>query len=213
MIAAIVCADKNYGIGKGNDLLISIPEDLKKFSRITSKSTVIMGRKTFESIPNAPLKNRINMVITRNATGDPFNPDEKGATTITMEQAKDFLLDHRKKMKDLKDEDFDDEDDLTDVGKKKKKKNATPEGKIFIIGGEEIYKELLPYCDMLYVTKVFKAFDDADVFFPNIDEMREWQIIMADDVMDYEGIKFQYRKYKNTKPMKPEKPKATKKKK
>ena len=58
MIAAIVCADRNYGIGRGNELLISIPEDLKRFSRITSKSTVIMGRKTSESIPNMPLKNK-----------------------------------------------------------------------------------------------------------------------------------------------------------
>ena len=211
MIAAIVCADRNYGIGRGNELLISIPDDLKRFSRITSKSTVIMGRKTSESIPNMPLKNRINMVITRNAAGDPFNPNEK-ITTISMEQAKEFLLEHRKKMKELKEEDFDDEDELTDAGKKKKKKQ-NPEGKIFIIGGGEIYKELLPYCDMIYITKVFKAFDDVDAYFPNLDEMREWEIIMADDVMECEGVKYQYRKYKNTKPMKPEKPKKTRKKK
>lgn len=211
MIAAIVCADKNYGIGKGNELLIRIPDDLKRFSRVTSKSTVIVGRKTSELIPNMPLKNRTNMIITRNATGDPFTPDEK-ITTISMNQAKEFLLEHRKKMKELKDEDFDDEEELTETGKKKKKR-LNPECKIFIIGGGEIYKELLPYCDLIYITKVFKAFDDVDTYFPNLDEMREWEIIMADGVVDFEGVKYQYRKYKNTRPMKPEKPKTNKKKK
>ena len=72
MIIAIVCADKNYGIGKNNDLLISIPEDLKKFARLTSKSTVVMGRKTYESLPNAPLKNRTNLVITSKAIDNQF---------------------------------------------------------------------------------------------------------------------------------------------
>lgn len=201
MIAAIVCADKNYGIGNGNDLLINIPEDLKRFARVTAKSTVIMGRKTAESIPNMPLKNRVNLVITRNATGDPFNPEEK-ITTVSMDDIKDFLIDHRSKMKELKEEDFDDEDDLTEAGKKKRKKQ-NPEGKIFIIGGGEIYKELLDFCDMIYITKVFKEFENVDTYFPNIDNMSNWTIIAADEVMCNEDldVRYQYRKYKNTKPL------------
>ena len=201
MIAAIVCADKNYGIGNGNDLLINFPEDLKRFARVTAKSTVIMGRKTSESIPNMPLKNRVNLVITRNATGDPFNPEEK-ITTVSMDDIKDFLIDHRSKMKELKEEDFDDEDDLTEAGKKKRKKQ-NPEGKIFIIGGGEIYKELLDFCDMIYITKVFKEFENVDTYFPNIDEMSNWTIIAADEVMCNEDldVRYQYRKNKNTKPL------------
>jgi dihydrofolate reductase len=54
-------------IGQGNALLCHLPEDLKLFRRITSGHTIIMGRKTFESLPVGPLPNRKNVVISRNA--------------------------------------------------------------------------------------------------------------------------------------------------
>ena len=63
MIAAI--ASKNRAIGKNNELIYHISEDLKRFKKITSGHIVIMGRKTFQSI-GKPLPNRINIVITRN---------------------------------------------------------------------------------------------------------------------------------------------------
>lgn len=63
----IVAADKNWGIGCKNELLVRIPDDMKRFREFTTGNVVIMGRKTLESFPNAkPLKNRINIVITRN---------------------------------------------------------------------------------------------------------------------------------------------------
>jgi len=59
----IVAADKNWGIGKNNQLLVSIPADMKMFREETSGKVVVMGRKTLESFPNGlPLKNRINIV-------------------------------------------------------------------------------------------------------------------------------------------------------
>lgn len=64
IISIIVAIDKNNGIGKNNDLLVYIPGDLKRFKEITSGHPVIMGRKTFESLPNGPLPNRKNIVIT-----------------------------------------------------------------------------------------------------------------------------------------------------
>lgn len=61
----IVAVTENWGIGKDNDLLVSIPEDMKFFRTTTSGKTVIMGRKTLESFPGGnPLKNRVNIVIT-----------------------------------------------------------------------------------------------------------------------------------------------------
>ena len=63
----IVAADKNWGIGKNNQLLVSIPADMKMFREETSGKVVVMGRKTLESFPNGlPLKNRINIEITSN---------------------------------------------------------------------------------------------------------------------------------------------------
>lgn len=179
-IAAIVCVEKDFGIGKGNDLIVNIPDDMKHFSRVTSGGVVIMGRKTYESLPNGALKKRTNLVITRNATGDPDNPDESGVTTITMDQAKEYLL---------------------------QKAEKKEECKVFVIGGGEVYKELIPYCEMIYLTKVLRHFD-ADTYFPNLDHMPEWDLIQADDIQEYEGIKYQFRKYKNTKMIKREKPKA-----
>jgi dihydrofolate reductase len=63
----IVAADKNWGIGKDNKLLVSIPADMKMFRQETTGKVVVMGRKTLESFPNGrPLANRTNIVLTTN---------------------------------------------------------------------------------------------------------------------------------------------------
>ncbi|KPL14668.1 MAG: diacylglycerol kinase [Bacteroides sp. SM23_62] len=63
MISIIVAIAENNAIGKNNDLLWHIPEDLKRFKQITSGHKIIMGKRTYESLPNRPLKNRTNIVI------------------------------------------------------------------------------------------------------------------------------------------------------
>ena len=61
---AIFHADKNWGIGKGNDLMFSIPKDMKFFRETTKGKVVVMGLNTLRSFPNGkPLKNRINIVL------------------------------------------------------------------------------------------------------------------------------------------------------
>ena len=73
---AIVAVDEKWGIGKNNDLLFSIPEDMKYFRQTTLNKTVVMGRKTLQSFPNGnPLKNRNNIVLSRNYEKD-------GATVV-----------------------------------------------------------------------------------------------------------------------------------
>ena len=68
---AIVAVDKEWGIGRGNDLLFSIPEDMKFFRSTTMGKVIVLGRKTLESFPNGkPLKNRTNVVLTRNGKWD-----------------------------------------------------------------------------------------------------------------------------------------------
>ncbi len=63
----ILSADKNWAIGKDNQLLVRIPSDMKFFRETTTGKVVVMGRKTLESFPNGlPLKNRINIVLTKN---------------------------------------------------------------------------------------------------------------------------------------------------
>lgn len=63
MISAIVAVDNNWGIGYNGDLLEHIPADLKHFKDITTGHVVVMGRKTWDSLPNKPLKDRLNIVI------------------------------------------------------------------------------------------------------------------------------------------------------
>ena len=184
-ITAIACVDTNYGIGYKNELLISIPEDLKHFSRITSGGTVVMGRKTYGSLPTAPLPKRVNFIITRSNTSSiPAEPDEKTPYFVAMDDVKTWLI---------------------------KKREEKAEEKIAVIGGEQIYKELLPYCDYVLITKVFNKFENVDAYFPNIDFDENWEIVSASEIMEYDGVRYQYRKFKNLSPTKPEKPKAVKK--
>ena len=65
-LALIVAVDEQNAIGKNQQLLAHLPNDLKHFKHITSGHTVIMGRKTFESLPNGALPNRENIVLTTN---------------------------------------------------------------------------------------------------------------------------------------------------
>ncbi len=64
MISIIVAVSDDLGIGKNNDLLWHLPEDMKRFKQLTTGNTVIMGKRTWESLPRRPLPNRKNVVIT-----------------------------------------------------------------------------------------------------------------------------------------------------
>lgn len=74
----IAAVDKNWAIGKNNELLVRIPSDMKYFRETTTGKVVVMGRKTLESFRNAsPLKNRTNIVLTTQP-----DYDAKGATVV-----------------------------------------------------------------------------------------------------------------------------------
>ena len=84
---AIVAVSDDWGIGNKNELLFHIPEDMKLFKELTIHNVVIMGRKTFESLPNQkPLKDRTNIVIT--SSGKNFG---NGVVTSTFEGLQDIL--------------------------------------------------------------------------------------------------------------------------
>uniref|UniRef100_UPI00093DED75 dihydrofolate reductase n=1 Tax=Parasporobacterium paucivorans TaxID=115544 RepID=UPI00093DED75 len=63
----IVAVDRNWGIGKKGDLLVKIPDDIQYFKSVTTGNVVVMGRRTFESLPNRkPLPDRVNIIVTKN---------------------------------------------------------------------------------------------------------------------------------------------------
>ena len=157
---AILAADKNWGIGYNNRLLVSIPSDMKFFRQTTTGKVVVMGRKTLESFPNGmPLKNRTNIVLTGNQNY----------------QVKDAVIVHSEDelMEELKKYDTDD---------------------IYVIGGESVYRMMLPYCDTAYVTKIDRAFQ-ADTFFPNLDEMDEWEMTEESEEQTCFDLEFCFTKY------------------
>lgn len=65
-LSLIVAIDQNNAIGKDNQMLVHLPDDLRYFKQVTSGHSVIMGRKTFESLPKGALPNRRNIVISQN---------------------------------------------------------------------------------------------------------------------------------------------------
>ena len=77
MISIIVAVSDDWGIGKDNELLWRISEDLKRFKRLTIGKAVIMGKKTWESLPTRPLVGRKNIVLT-----DLPHEQIEGATTV-----------------------------------------------------------------------------------------------------------------------------------
>ncbi|MBM6750280.1 dihydrofolate reductase [Mediterraneibacter glycyrrhizinilyticus] len=157
---AILSADRNWGIGYQNRLLVSIPSDMKFFRQTTTGKVVVMGRKTLESFPNGmPLKNRTNIVLTGNK-----DYHVKDAVIV---HSKEELLEELKK--------YD-----TDT--------------VYVIGGESIYRMLLPYCDTAYVTKIDRAFQ-ADTFFPNLDEMDEWVMTEESEEQTCFDLEFTFTKY------------------
>lgn len=132
---AIVCADKDWGIGRDGDLLVRIPEDLKRFKALTLGHPVILGRKTLASFPGGrPLPGRRNLVLSRDPA---FRPQG------------------------------------VEVYRDIEALRAAAAEDAFVIGGAEVYRQLLPWCDTVYVTRLDRALP-ADTFFPDLDAQGGW---------------------------------------
>lgn len=161
MIYAIAHVDKEWGIGKGGGMMFSLPCDMKFFRETTLHHAVVMGGNTLRSFPDGkPLKNRVNIVISRGQVRD------------------DCII--VRSYDELKTE-------------LKKRENED----IFVIGGGEIYRELLAYCHAVYITKV-DAVGGADVFFPNLDENPDFVCTDEGTPMDDNGYTIRFTKYENT---------------
>ena len=159
----IVAVDKNWAIGKNNKLLVSIPADMKFFRETTKGNVVVMGRKTLESFPQGqPLKNRVNIVITK-------NPNYK---------VKDAVVVHSV------------EEAVEECGRY--------DGEVYVIGGESIYRAMLPYCDTALVTKIDHAYE-ADTYFPNLDEHPEWELTGETEEQTYFDLEYVFAKYERIK--------------
>lgn len=67
---------------------------------------------------------------------------------------------------------------------------------IYVIGGSNVYKQLLPYCDTAYITKIDYVYD-ADCNFPNLDELENWKVVSCSDEYTYFDLEYKFLKYHN----------------
>ncbi|MCI5529349.1 MAG: dihydrofolate reductase, partial [Blautia sp.] len=73
-----------------------------------------------------------------------------------------------------------------------------PSDEVYCIGGDSIYKQLLPYCDMAHVTKIDFAYA-ADSYFPNLDELPEWHVAAESEEQTYFDLEYKFVRYERTK--------------
>lgn len=148
---AIAAMSLNRVIGRGNQIPWRLPEDFKWFKQCTSGGTVVMGRKTWDSL-GRPLPNRTNVVITR-------GPAIPGVTCLSNLEALD-------------------------------EKNFP--GETWIIGGAEIYRQLLPKCSDLFLSVVTREIPDGDAFLPAFEEWFE-QVAIPLKTADFEVLHYRNR--------------------
>ncbi|WP_185850547.1 dihydrofolate reductase [Blattabacterium cuenoti] len=132
-IIIIASVSKNRFIGKNNKLMWHLPNDLKRFKTLTVGETIIMGRKTFDSIGKI-LPNRENIILTKNTIGF---LKKKIKTISSIKEIMDFTYD-----------------------------------RIFIIGGEKLYRSMIDKADIIELTLVHKKFH-GDAKFPIINR-KNW---------------------------------------
>lgn len=133
MLSIIAVLNQNNLIGKDNKLIWNLSEDLKRFKSITSGKTIVMGRKTFESLPGI-LPDREHIIITRDKNYSV--PDKMVKIVHNINEISKYT--------------YSDEE-------------------VFVIGGGEIYSQLLPYCHRLYLTKIISD-QTGDTYFPEFNK-------------------------------------------
>ena len=163
---AIAAVSAAWGIGREGALLFHISEDLRRFRALTTGGTVIMGRKTLDSMPGGrPLPNRRNLVLTRDAGFS--RPGVERAESV-----KEVLA-------------------LT--------AGEDPE-RVWLCGGGEVYRLLLPFCRLCYLTRVY-ADPPCDVWFPVLDRLGEWELLRAGAIVSDGALDYQFVEYRNTAPL------------
>lgn len=137
----IVAIDQQGAIGRQGDLLCHLRQDLLRFKELTMGGQIVMGRKTWESFPRRPLPGRHNIIITH-----ALAYEASGATVVhSLDEA--VQLGHEKE-------------------------TQAEWGPTWIIGGGSIYREAIgrDLIDEMEITRIHHRFEDADTFFPTIDE-------------------------------------------
>lgn len=161
----IAAVDKNWAIGYKGQMLVTIPADQERFRQMTMGNIVVMGRKTFLALPGErPLEGRLNLILTE-------DPDfqVKGAEVCHSVQETLEKLEEYKRRRGYTDED------------------------IYVIGGQRIYEQFLPYCSTAQITYIDYVYD-ADTYMVNLDK-EGWKAVETSDEQTYFNLCYEFRKY------------------
>lgn len=154
---AIVAVYDDWGIGCCGTQPVTLRADRRRFRELTEGAAVIAGRKTLADFPGGrPLKNRVNIVLTR------CEIEIEGAVTV---HGAAEALDEAKKY-----------------------------SRALVIGGESVYRQLLPHIDRVYVTKI-EARPHSDAFFPDLDASPDWICADSGEELEEDGVKYRFMVY------------------
>jgi len=159
ILSVVVAASIENAIGKDNQLLWKLPNDLKFFKNLTWGMPILMGRKTFESIGSKALPGRMNIVLTRQSTL--IQGSQLLVAAESMEHA--MALAEKSGYKEL-----------------------------FVIGGSELYRQIIPEADNIYLTRVDGKFPDADTYIDAIDQTK-FQLVSTEEMPKDEKHHYAYR--------------------
>ncbi len=160
-LALIAAVARNRAIGKDNRLLWHLPDDMRHFRETTRGRPVIMGRRTWESLPEKfrPLPGRLNIVVSR-------NPAYSAPGAVLAHSLASAVS------------------------------AAGSEGEVFVIGGEELYRQALPLAGRLYLTEIDAEFS-GDAFFPPI-PLSEWLETSRSQTACHDGLTYAFAVYQRT---------------
>jgi dihydrofolate reductase len=165
-IIIIAAMAKNRVIGKNNALPWHLKEDLIHFKELTSGCPCVMGRRTWDSLPKRPLPDRLNIIVTRTLDGAAF----AGTPMVKALPSLSAAIDYCAKLQPSA------------------AQSAAEKQKIFICGGESIYREALPLAQKIELTLINQNYE-GDAFFPEID-YTQWKQIQKKDFDTYSFITF-----------------------
>ena len=158
-LKAIASVDERWGIGLGNQPIVNNMPDVRHFARLTRDCPVIMGRKTFESLPNGePLPGRLNFVLSQ-------NPDFQPLGAVVVRDINELFC-------------------------------SLPNGLSWVIGGGEVYSQLIDYCVAAEITVNHVCDKLADTYFPSLDAPSTWlrssivEAYCTPDGIDYDYVKY-----------------------
>ncbi len=164
-VAIIAAMADNRVIGINNQLPWHLPADLAWFKKNTRNKIILLGRKTWESLPIRPLPERQHIILSQNRHYRPLTIDGKAAQ-IPVADSIDKALAIATAMADEMQQD-----------------------ELMIIGGASIYQMFLPLCSRLYLTRIHQHFD-GDAWFPDFDP-GDWQVIFSEQheaVLDNKAV-------------------------